>query len=310
MTELQTKYGMLRGVHQVVLGSLGHPEVVFLTEPNLLRLPMATWVPLHRVEDHGRRRETPLLFYPNGAIRSLPLQASTLVSFSCGKISAELVTFYPTGEIRRVFPNAGKLSGYWTEDQEYEHARVCEIHVNGVEIRAKIINLHFFKSGALQSITFWPKENVSIPLHGVRLEIRSGISFYENGRIKSYEPAEPILVDTPIGKIMAYDNHPLGVSADVNSLQFGPEGMVSGVTTVSSVVRVYPADSMPAEFAPYKVQSFCEEADTELRPLIIRFQQDQVVLEAEVREAFPLLNTQFEIIQRLVRAPASCCGAT
>lgn len=307
MITLQTKYGLLKGVLHSSAGPTGDVESVMLTEPNMLHLPMATWVPLYKVEDHGRRKETPILFYPDGSLKSMPLQASSMVNLTCGTVAAELVTFYPSGEIRRVFPTAGKLSGYWTEDHEYEYSPVCEICVLGETIRAKIINLHFYQSGALQSITLWPKERIALPFVGGPLGIRSGVSFYANGALKSYEPAEPVLVDTPIGKIMAYDNQPLGVTADVNSLQFSPEGVVTAVTTVSSRVRIFPSEGMPAELAPYKVQSFCEEADTELRALHIRFQDGVVQFQGAITEEFPLKGSEFETIHISSRVSASCC---
>lgn len=307
MSTLQTKYGVLKGVLHSSAGSTGEVESVMLTEPNMLHLPMATWVPLYKVEDHGRRKETPILFYPDGSIKSMPLQASTVVNLPCGKVPAELVTFYPSGEIRRVFPTAGKLSGYWTEDHEYEHSPTCEIRVLGEMISAKIINLHFYQSGALQSITFWPKERISLPFAGGLIGIRSGVSFYASGALKSYEPVEPVMVETPIGQIMAYDNHPLGVTADVNSLQFSPEGVVTAVTTVSTRVRIFPSEGMPAEFAPYKVQSFCEEADTELRALHIRFQEELVQFQGITTDHYPLEGTEFEIVHVSPRISASCC---
>ncbi len=172
MKEIQTRYGMLRGITQISYFSTGDPEALTVNEPNILHFPAGSWVPMHQVEDHGRRRETPILFHSNGGIKSLPLQGATKISTSVGMISAELVTFYETGEIRRIFPTAGKLSGYWTEEQEYEYAPSCLLSWNGETLSAKVINLHFYRSGALQSITFWPKERISIPFRGAVIKVR------------------------------------------------------------------------------------------------------------------------------------------
>lgn len=308
MKELNTRYGMLHGVVQETSHAGGTPDLVFLNAPNLLHLPFASVVPLHHIEDHGRRRETPILFYPNGGLRSLPLQASTLIPTSCGILPAEALTFYSTGEIRKVFPTAGKLSGYWTEEQEQEHAPLCQLRIASELVSAKVINVHFYKSGALQSVTLWPKERISLRAAHSTVQVRTGVSFYANGSLKSYEPAEPVLVNTPIGDIMAYDNQPLGVSADVNSLQFAPTGEVVGVTTVSSRVQVFPSDRMPEELGPYRVQSFCEEADTEVRALRLRFEDGWVLFFGEHEEHYPLADTQFATFHSKQVPLASCCS--
>jgi len=50
-------------------------------------------------------------FYDNGALRHLPLETPTEVLTPAGPMLAELVTFHKSGEVSRVFPLNGKLSG-------------------------------------------------------------------------------------------------------------------------------------------------------------------------------------------------------
>lgn len=306
--DIFTNYGELMGVTMHVLHPNGIPDIVQVSKPTTLRFPFGSLVPLHSVEDHGRRRETPLLFFEDGTIRSLPLQSRTDLYLACGDIPAESITFYQTGEIRRVFPSAGKLSGYWTEEQEGEEAPLCEINIGNGILHAKVINLHLYRSGKVQSITFWPDQRVSLPSCYGGITVRSGVSFYEDGTLKSYEPVEAIAVETPLGEVMAYDNQPLGITADVNSLQFSPTGEVVAVTTVNTRVRVFPCDDMPEEFGPKRVQSFCEEADTEVKALRIRFHDGDVIFGDAEEKRYPLATTQFECIHSKARIMASHCS--
>ena len=61
-----------------------------------------------------------------------------------GLIPAEKIIFYPGDKIKRIFPLNGKLSGYWTEENEYGLTEKLDITSNRVKISAKFINLSFY----------------------------------------------------------------------------------------------------------------------------------------------------------------------
>ena len=54
----------------------------------------------------------------------------------------------------------GKLSGYWSEDDEYNLAKTYKFNFEFASFEAKVISLHFYKTEELKSITLWPKERV------------------------------------------------------------------------------------------------------------------------------------------------------
>lgn len=310
-TTWNSRYGVWEGIHFLQTTPDGVVESFHLERPNHLRLPFGLVTPLWDVEDHGRRRQTPVLFYPDGTLKSLPLQERTAISTTAGELPAELLTFYKTGELRRIFPSAGKLSGFWTEENEYQEAPVCELSVGGMQLRAKMIAIQLYTTGAVRSITLWPGEKVTVTTPLGTMSVRIGLSFYPDGRLESVEPAAPTLVPTAIGMVSAFDNDPLGIHADRNSLQFDRSGQVSSLRTVSSAIKVFPCDREAALHAPVKQQSFCEETDTTWKTLGIDIAQDQVRFTqlGSPAASYPLATTQFEVVVHKGYSAASCgCG--
>ncbi len=60
------------------------------------------------------RRATPVQFHPTRMLKSLRLHSQQTVATPMGPLRAEYLTFYDTGQWRRVLQLNGKLSGYWT----------------------------------------------------------------------------------------------------------------------------------------------------------------------------------------------------
>ena len=305
--DLVTAYGTWSGVRTVNHYPSGTPEQALLTEPCVVKFPFGKVIPLYSVVDSGRRRETPVLFYENGKIKSLPLQMRVAIETSVGAIPAELLTFHKTGELKKIFPSAGKLTGFWTEEHEAEEAPRCEFTVGEIVVKAKVISIQFYPSGAVQSVTLWPQERLQIPVPWGVATVRTGMSFYEDGALQSFEPANPTPVPSEIGTLMAFDSHPIGVSADRNSLYFAPDGQILSLLTMSSKIEVTSADGSVLRFAPKTVISFCEEADTEMRPLHIRFQEDRVAFGTDPSHVFPLDSTKFSIESNSAFLAAACC---
>lgn len=276
--------------------------------PAILDLPCGRVVPLHTVIELGRRKESPILYYENGAIRSLPLQDRTNVRTRIGSLPAELLTFYPTGELKRVFPSAGKITGFWSEEQEYGEAPLCEICIGDAQLQVKIINAQFYRSGALKSLTLWPAERIALEHDDQFLEIRTGVSFYESGQLRSWEPAAPIPVMTPIGPISAYDTNPLGVSGDLNSVCYAPDGSLESLITMSTRISVMQPSGEEVSYTSTQVQSYCEEADTELRGLLVRFRDGMVILGDGEDECYPISTTPFRITERRFSLRRGCHG--
>lgn len=262
-----------------------------------LETPYGTLIPLFHVEDMGRRRESPVIYFPEGGVRSLPLQERTDIHTSVGLLPAERLTFYKTGELRRIFPSDGKLSGFWTEEHEYAEAPLCEFKMGYRVIRAKLISIQFYKKGTVQSFTLWPQERLTLETPVGSLRIRVGASYYPNGRLKTLEPASPTRIPTPIGIVAAYDPQPLGIHADVNSVGFDLQGRVESLKTVSHGVKVYPSDGEPLFFVPRTLPSYCDEMDATREPLSIRFASQRFFLgQGGSEHSFSLEGTETEVV--------------
>ena len=86
--------------------------------PALLETPFGALPPQHSTDDLRRRTVQAVHFYDNGVLRHLPLETRTGIQTPAGPLLAELVTFHRDGSLSRVFPLNGKLSGYWTQEDE------------------------------------------------------------------------------------------------------------------------------------------------------------------------------------------------
>ena len=227
-------------------------------------------IPIYFVEDHGRKKLSPVKFNSDGKIKSINLQKATVVKTSVGDISTELITFYPSGSIRRIFPLNGKLSGYWSENDEYKLSPTIEIPTSLGVISAKPIYIHFYETGELKSITFWPKERIFLSTHIGEIDVKTGISFYKSGKIRSIEPANPVSINTPIGRIKAFDPDPIGVNGESNSLSFYEDGNIEKISTISSSI-IAETDSETLILNPQEVPSHCNDEEFMIQPLKIEF---------------------------------------
>lgn len=245
-------------------------EIVIKTKSGLL-------IPVYKVEDQGRMKLTPVKLDSEGKIKSLQMQNSTNIKTSVGNISAEFITFYPSGNLRRLFPLNGKLSGFWSEDNEYKLAKSITIPTPIGDISVKPIYIHFYETGELKSITFWPKEKIKINTIDGSISIKTGISFHKSGTLRSYEPECPIMVKSPIGDIEAYDPDPLGINGEKNSLSYNYNGELQTVSTIRSEVTVINNLGEKFTFSPKPQPSRCSDTIFVLLPLKLEFKQNKVV---------------------------------
>jgi hypothetical protein len=186
-------------------------------------------------------------------------------------VTAELVTFHPDGALCRVFPLNGKLSGYWTQEDEGALAEAARIATPLGVIEKRLIGLYFDPAGRLLSLTLWPGDTLEVPTPQGRMSARVGVAFRPDGSLRSLEPAKPQPVDTPAGRIMAYDLDAVGICGDVNSLAFAPDGTVERVRTNLTRVTATAADGRALAFAPELRESLCGDGDKEITPLELAF---------------------------------------
>ena len=187
-------------------------------------------VPFYEISD-GRQKNRPSVeYYKSGALYSVYLQEQTKVHTPVGDMPAELVTFYESGNVKRVFPLYGQLSGFWTEEQEYELAKPMTFIIQGKEVSVKPLCIHFYESGKICSITIWSKERMTVHTLYGDITTDLGIEFYETGEIRSVEPVigtKLVLPDR--GVVYPFNFFRLRMHADNNTLKFDKTGHLTEI---------------------------------------------------------------------------------
>lgn len=281
--------------HRVFRNQNGGIDTVLTGERMVLETSVGKMIPRYTVDDESRKKEAPVKFYRTGELKSLPLEEATEIVTSLGMIKAELLTFYQNGALRRLFPLNGKITGYWTEENEYTLAETLEIPTPIGPLSVKPIYLQFFENGELESVGFWPKERVSINSSVGKVKIRKGISFYRNGNLRGFEPAQEIQVESPIGLIKVFDPDPQGLHAESNAVDFYENGEIKSLTTSSTQVSVEIDKGEKEIFAPTLVSSYCNESAFFVSPMKIQFAADSVSFQSSDNPGKALLlSSRFE----------------
>ncbi len=236
--------------------------------------PLGPLMAQHGTDDLRRRTVQTLCFHPSGALRALPLERPTRIATPAGPMDVELATFHADGSLCRAFPLNGKLSGYWTQEDEGRLAQVVELDTPLGVVRAKLIGVRFAPGGQLLSLTLWPGETLEVETPVGALAARVGVSFRPDGSLRSLEPAQPQGVPTPAGTIQAYDLDAVGICGDVNSLGFAPDGSVSRVSTSLTRVLAWGPHETHMAFTPATRESLCGDTEREPVPMRLEFKGD------------------------------------
>jgi hypothetical protein len=295
MKPINTPFGVIADYINLEMHSATQPFSLLVMGPTELKTQHGTLIPQYYVEDMGRKEHKYLYFHPNGALKKLTLQESQEFKTQYGIIAAEHVLFYKDGTLKKLFPLAGKLSGYWTEEKEYELAEDLTIPLPSGPITAKMINIGFYKSGQIRSVTLWPAETVPLATPIGPIDIRTGIAFHETGEIKSVEPRRPTPVETPIGTIEAFDTDPEGISGDINSLNFGPDGKITSLTTTTSQISITDEQGTKKTYAPTEKESLCSESAMVSVPLQIEFIDGKVRFNKSVQDEYDSSACTFRV---------------
>lgn len=250
-----------------------------------------------------RRKHTySVSFFQNGIIQRIALHDQTEIETPIGKFPAELITFYETGSIKRIFPLNGQITGYWSEDDEYSLAQEFTFNLPAGTIKTKVISVCFYENGSIQSLTLWPKEiiNVKTPIGEQR--VRIGLCLYPTGEVKSFEPASPIDINTPIGTISAFDLSASGINGDVNSLNFTKDGKIKSFATSNTKVTVKSADTLTTHSPAFARD--INDAELYFEPLKIEFDNENVIFSGESK--YKIAEYQFKIEQYSRKQHGAC----
>ena len=271
-----TPYGPVSGAHVLTRWPDGAPQDCRLLEENRVATPQGLLVPLYDPEDVRRSSGKSFSLYPNGMWRNFELQNQTTVSTPLGDMPAEWLAWHENGSIKRILLRKGKLTGYWTEQDERKLATEHSLSLHGQNVCAKIQGLRFYPSGVLESVTFWPGETIRLVTPLGPMPVRYGCAFYENGSLRSCEPARPVHVPTLLGELAAYDSTASAICGDINSLCFHENGTVAGLVTAACTLR-WQADGQQKSIAPRMEKDQLTMLRTVVVPLRLTFLPDGVV---------------------------------
>lgn len=249
-------------------------------EPFTTRYGKAELVAQHLEEPPRRPSVAALEFHTNGALMGLTLQEPITLDTPVGLVQAERLTFHSDGTLRRVFTTAGKPSATWTEDDEKAKSPKAVFQLPSGPIEAQLIGLCFYPSGKLRSVTLWPGEVVGVSTPLGRLPARIGIAFHESGALKSFEPARPAPIPTPLGAITAFHALAVGIHGDCGSVEFSMDGQIAALRTDDCRLTVSDREgNVVAVHTVREIPSRCEEEATERVPMVIAFDADHFTVD-------------------------------
>ncbi|MDR2671081.1 MAG: hypothetical protein LBC26_05110 [Oscillospiraceae bacterium] len=273
---LQTPYGIFGGVSSHVCRATGELEGLSLSARNVLLTHAGELTPFF-TETPRRKRKYAVAYHKNGMVKSVSLEAQQEVVTPIGGLPAELVTFYDTGELCRVFPLDGKLSGFWREEDERSLQTPLSFDLGFVSFTAAVGCLCFYKSGRIRSVTLFPGETVAVQTAYGAIPTQVGFSLYEDGALASLEPAVPVPLPTPLGTLTAFQPNAAGVSADANSLTFTPDGQIRRLSTVCETIVVSRPDGTAEWISPRDILNPLDGETYVTQAISIQFLPNQTV---------------------------------
>lgn len=244
--------------------------VYTLNERNEIITGYGSMIPQFTEGDLRKKYNGSLSCSKQGDLRSISLEDSIKITTPIGTVPAEKVMFYDTGELKRVFPTNGKISGYWSEEDESALCPILDFEIPQGRVKSKVINISFYRSGNVRSITLWPREIVKIGTPFGCVPIRNGLSLYENGRLRSFEPAVPTDIGTPVGRISAFDPTAIGINADTGSITLDDDGSISSIMTVHNTV-IISDDRVHDIISPSLEHSMTSDDEWVVNPLRMSF---------------------------------------
>jgi hypothetical protein len=313
---IQLASGVLAGVESYSCYPDGELLGVKLAAKNTLSTTAGELVPAY-TETHRRKNKYSVEFYQSGMIKKIALNEIQEVQTPLGELPAELVMFFETGELKRVFPLDGKIGGRWSEQEEKTLAIPLSFELPFTAFTAIIGGIAFYRSGVIRSITLFPGETIPIATTYGKIMARNGFSLYESGKLESLEPSAPMVIQTPIGAITAFDPNALGINADINSLAFDEDGKIIALTTVHNRIAAQTADGQLLQFAPREVVNPLDDESMITEGLKISFDYDTDTVQFAEGENHTILlisGCAFTITAHsastLMCSPADCAGCS
>jgi hypothetical protein len=283
--ELVTKYGDLSGYVSDVYHSYHQLKEVMLTQRNVLTTPYGKLIPKYQMTSERDKFRNSLSFYPNGNLKSIYLEERVSVSTSIGTMNAEFLTFYEGEELHRIFPKYGQLSGYWSEENEYEQEAAYQLELIPCIINNKIASFTFYPQGELAAATIISSQKLTIDTPVGKIQGRHGVALYKNGKLKSMEPLLPTKISTVLGTATVYDTQAVGMNAEKNSLEFGEDGTLIGMAVVAESLRIT-GESEEVIYSPSLQPSRIDPEQLELLPLYLSLTKEYLSIRCASRQEY------------------------
>ncbi len=312
-SRVQLPFGVLSGVTSMEAGANGTLRSVILQEKNVIVTHAGDLYAAY-TETPRRKRKPSVRFHPSGLVQAIALEEQQEVLTPIGGMPAELVTFYESGELHRVFPVDGQISGFWTEEEERGMNIPLTFDLGFSLFTALLSSLCFYKSGAIKSFTLYPGESITVQTRLGTFPARHGFSLHENGALRSFEPAEPVRVQTPVGTVTAYDPLAHGVHADLGSVAFSADGTLTDVRTASNRILAQPQGGAVRWHAPVQVPHFCSDDLPCFQPLRLSFASDTVTITDGGEHTYRMDECHFHVSPfsdgTLGCSPADCASCS
>lgn len=278
-----------------------------VNEKNILSTSVGDLTPRYETMDFRTKNLKSLSFYEDGSIRSVSLNEQTPISTPLGVFPAELVTFYSDGTLNSVFPLNGQIGFTWSEEDEGTLAESYTFDLPFGSIHVKVNGLRFYPDGSLKSVLFWPGQTTPINTPVGTFSGRIGVRLFESGALESFEPATPVDIDTPVGKVTAYDVAAIGVDADVNSVHFDRDGRLAKVKTSGDlIVDGQDADHMTISS---KTQLGLTDDSIVKLPMSLSFEEGRVVVsDGEEEHVFAVEGNRFLAMPDFDLSGFACSG--
>lgn len=292
MEVFSTKYGELKGISTIGFYTEGAIKECKLNKYSEIKTIYGNLVPQYDGAELRRKYKRSLSFYEKGNLQSISFQDQTIIDTSIGKLPAELAVFYESGNIKRIFPLNGKMTAYWTEQNEYKLAEEFDFNFKFGTYKMKIIGINFYEDGKIKSMTLWPKDFALVLSPCGIIETRIGFAVYPNGDIKSCEPRKQTLINTRIGELHAFDVEASGINGDTNSLNFNEDGTVKSLCTSLDIITIKDRDGHVKTHEPGLKTNVFNPLVMSVVPLKIVFSLDKIQID---KNEYSLNDNEFYI---------------
>lgn len=291
---IDTKYGKLNAPFNVEYYDNGQIGSAMLGEKSIFETQYGQLMPNYSGADVRKKYREAVSFYENGNIKSIYLEEPQMIQTPAGKMEAELLSFYPGGEIKRLFPLYGQISGYWTEEDEYKLAPEVELYLLGRKIKVHPLCVVFYPSGQVRSLTIWRKDTITVQTKYGEIKSNFGVELTEDGALKSIEPTFGTVLATEYGKLYPFNSENYHLQAENNSLVFDDKGELLAATTIKTGLKV--AEDGKIRYIHAKKAE--DPLTGGLRPFPLALQFEESYIEAEQingsRERFAKSQVTFE----------------